>query len=130
MMPDQAFFAALERAFAGEQNVLDYVHDKVGLSVTVVMRIVPQAPREYLGEGPAGRVHQRLSGAGGRPEGLQGPAAGILPMLRLTDHIEAEEVRKIYTLNMVHATSAYLGLPRRHTYVKEAAADPVLEARC
>jgi mannitol-1-phosphate 5-dehydrogenase len=47
-------------------------------------------------------------------------------MLRLSDHIEAEEVRKIYTLNMVHATAAYLGLPKRFTYVKEAAADPTL----
>ena len=47
MMPDQAFFAALERVFAGEDNVLRYVHTQVGLSVTVVMRIVPQAPKEY-----------------------------------------------------------------------------------
>jgi mannitol-1-phosphate 5-dehydrogenase len=31
-------------------------------------------------------------------------------MLRLTENIEAEEVRKIYTLNMVHATAAYLGI--------------------
>jgi mannitol-1-phosphate 5-dehydrogenase len=126
MMPDQAFFAALERTFAGEENVLDYVHSKVGLSVTVVMRIVPQAPKEYAEKDPLGVFTNGFPELVADKKGFKGPLP-ILPMLRLTDHIEAEEVRKIYTLNMVHATSAYLGLPRRYTYVKEAAADPQLK---
>jgi mannitol-1-phosphate 5-dehydrogenase len=125
MMPDQAFFAALERTFAGETNVLDYVHHKVGLSVTVVMRIVPQAPKEYQEKDPLGVFTNGFPELVADKKGFKGPLP-VLPMLRLTDHIEAEEVRKIYTLNMVHATSAYLGLPKRYTYIKEAAADPAL----
>lgn len=126
LMPDQAFFAALERAFAGEKNVLDYVHNKVGLSVTVVMRIVPQAPKEYQEKDPLGVFTNGFPELVADRKGFKGPLPN-LPMLRLTDRIEAEEVRKIYTLNMVHATAAYLGLPRHHTYVKEAAADPRLK---
>ncbi len=125
MMPDQAFFAALERVFAGEENVLSYVHHKVGLSVTVVMRIVPQTPKEYLEKDPLAVFTNGFPELVADKKGFKGPLPS-LPMLRLTDHIEAEEVRKIYTLNMVHATGAYLGMPRRFTYIKEAAADPAL----
>lgn len=125
MMPDQAFFAALERVFAGEEGVLAYVRNRVGLSVTVVMRIVPQTPKEYLERDPLGVFTNGYPELVADRKGFQGPPPR-LSMLRLTDRIEAEEVRKIYTLNMVHATAAYLGLPRRFTYIKEAAADPVL----
>ena len=125
MMPDQAFFAALERVFAGEDNVLAYVRGKVGLSVTVVMRIVPQTPAEYLERDPLGVFTNGFPELVADRKGFRGEPP-LLPMLRLSDHIEAEEVRKIYTLNMVHATAAYLGLPKRHTYVKEVAADPAL----
>lgn len=125
MMPDQAFFQALERAFEGEDQVLNYVHSKVGLSVTVVMRIVPQTPKEYLEADPLAVFTNGFPELVADRKGFKGPLP-ILPMLRLTDRIEAEEVRKIYTLNMVHATSAYLGLPKKYTYIKEAAADPAL----
>lgn len=125
MMPDHAFFAALERVFAGEDNVLRYVHGQVGLSVTVVMRIVPQAPKDYQEKDPLGVFTNGFPELAADRKGFKGPLPN-LPMLRLSEHIEAEEVRKIYTLNMVHATAAYLGLPRRFTYVKEAAADPAL----
>jgi len=125
MMPDQAFFAALERVFAGEDSVLEYVRNQLGLSVTVVMRIVPQTPKEYLEKDPLGVFTNGYPELVADRKGFKGEPP-VLPMLRLSEHIEAEEVRKIYTLNMVHATAAYLGLPRRFTYVKEAAADPAL----
>ncbi len=123
MMPDQAFRAALERVFAGEEQVLAYAREKVGLAVTVVMRIVPQTPKEYLEKDPLAVF------TNGFPElvadrcGFRGPLPA-LAMLRLTDRIEAEEVRKIYTLNMVHATAAYIGLPRKFAYVADVADDP------
>ncbi len=125
MMPEVAFYGALERVFSGEDAVLRYVREKLGLSVTVVMRIVPQAPKAYLEKDPLAVFTNGFPELVADRKGFRGPLPQS-PMLRLTDHIEAEEVRKIYTLNMVHATAAYLGDPGRFTFIREAALDPVL----
>ena len=125
MMPDRAFYGALERVFSGEELALRYVREKVGLAVTVVMRITPQTPKEYLEKDPLAVFTNGFPELVADQKGFRGPPPA-LPMLRLTDRIEAEEVRKIYTLNMAHATAAYLGLPRKFAYVKDVAADGAL----
>lgn len=127
MMPDHALRAALERAFAGEDRALAYVRDRVGIAVTVVMRIVPLTPRQYLEEDPLSVFTNGFPELVADRKGFRGPLPE-LPMLRLSDRIEAEEVRKIYTLNMIHATAAYLGMPKKFAYIADVAADPELGA--
>jgi fructuronate reductase len=45
----------------------------------------------------------------------------------LVDDVEGYGKLKLHVLNSCHSALAYLGLPRGHTYVHEAIADPVLE---
>lgn len=45
----------------------------------------------------------------------------------LVDDVEGYGKLKLHVLNCCHSALAYLGLPRGHTYVHEAIADPVLE---
>jgi mannitol-1-phosphate 5-dehydrogenase len=49
-----------------------------------------------------------------------------LPNVRLTKHYRARLEEKLYVFNAGHALCAYLGALRRHQFVHEAVADPVL----
>jgi mannitol-1-phosphate 5-dehydrogenase len=123
LMPEKLFIAALERVFSGEEQALAYIHNKLGIAVTVVMRITPQTPKAYLEKDPMSVFTNGFPELVADKKGLRGPLPS-LPMLRLSEKIEAEEVRKIYTLNLAHATAAYLGMPKKYTYVRDAAKDP------
>jgi mannitol-1-phosphate 5-dehydrogenase len=48
--------------------------------------------------------------------------AGLVP----TPHFENAVQRKVYTYNAINATIAYLGHHRGHTYLAQAATDPVI----
>jgi mannitol-1-phosphate 5-dehydrogenase len=123
MLPDRAFRAALERVFEGEPAVLSYLGSKVGLVATVVMRIVPMTPERYRKIDPLALFTNGYAQLVADRHGFVGPLPQ-LPMLRLTERIEAEEVRKIYTLNMAHAAAAYLGIPQGLGLSADAAEHP------
>lgn len=125
MMPDHAFRAALSRQLADDPAALRYAQEKIGLSVTVVMRIVPMTPEKYLREDPLALYTNGFPELVADRLGFKGQAPN-LPMLRLTDDILAEESRKIYTLNLSHAAASYLSYQSGLTYMAEAVGDPRL----
>jgi fructuronate reductase len=64
---------------------------------------------------------------------IQNRFAGPLPDwsavgAEITDDIGSYQRLKLHVLNAAHSALAYLGLPRGHTYVRQAIADPELAA--
>lgn len=99
-----------------------YLEHNIGLSDSVVMRISPEATLEMLAKDPLAVLNN------GYPEMPVNKKAfkGTIPatkMLRPTEQIEAEEKRKIYTLNMAHVMLAYLGTPRGYVYAADSIRD-------
>ena len=87
-----------------------YFDGFVGVTGIFAMCISPLAPEWLKAKDPLalwnnGYHEQAIS----RPALKCPPPA--LPRLRLTEDIEREETRKLYTLNMAHALLCYLGLP-------------------
>lgn len=127
MDPEEALTALMLEELKDDQQAQAYFKDRVGLVTTVVMCITPFTPKEILDKDPLALYNN------GYPQLVAGRAGfkGKLPELaglRLSDNIRAEEVRKIYTLNMSHAVSCYLGMPKGFTYVVEAVQDPEMRA--
>lgn len=100
-----------------------YLQENIGLIESVVMRISPETPQEILEKDELAVLNN------GYPEMPVDKTAfkGKIPetdMLHLSEDIEAEEKRKIYTLNMAHVMLAYLGKPRGYVYADECIQDP------
>ena len=110
--PDEKFISLMRSRLSGK--ALDYFNEKVGVTGIFAMCISPIAPEEIIKKDPLalwnnGFFEQaidinRLKFA---PPSLPADAN---PRLRLTDDVEREETRKLYTLNMAHAFVCYLGL--------------------
>jgi len=110
--PDEKFISLMRSRLSGK--ALDYFNEKVGVTGIFAMCISPIAPEEIIKKDPLalwnnGFFEQaidinRLKFA---PPSLPADAN---PRLRLTDDVEREETRKLYTLNMAHAFICYLGL--------------------
>ena len=99
-----------------------YLDNNIGLIESVVMRICPQATKEIL---KADKLAVLTNGYPNMPVDKMA-FKGFIPntkMFKLTDNIIAEEMRKIYTLNMSHAMLAYLGTPRGYKDAYEAIQD-------
>ena len=118
--PDAKFKSLMEEALTGD--ALRYFQNHVGVTGIFAMCISPLAP-DWL------RAEDELAlWNNGYPEQaisrtlLKCPPP-ILPRLRLTDDVEREETRKLYTLNMAHALLCYLGLPLGLRTAREAALD-------
>lgn len=126
MHPEQAFRAALEIALKDTPNALAYLEDKVGVVPSVVSAITPDTPKEYLDKDPLAIFNNNYPELIIGAKGLKGNKLPKLPKLRLSDDIDAEETRKIYTLNMSHALSSYLSMGKGYKLMIEAAKDPVL----
>lgn len=126
--PDERFIALMEERLTGD--ALAYFKKNVGVTGIFAMCISPIAPEEILKEDPLalwnnGFYEQaidvnRLKCA---PPDLPFTAN---PRLRLTQDVEREETRKLYTLNMAHAFACYLGLKAGLSTSLEAATHETL----
>jgi mannitol-1-phosphate 5-dehydrogenase len=96
---------------------------RLGVVDTLVIRTATEPPLEAFERDPL------LVWTNGFPEfpidrrafeGIPVQIAGV----RLVENMEAEEMRKLYTYNMLHAMLAYLGVRRGHTLTVQCMADP------
>lgn len=101
----------------------DYLNEMVGLVETLIIRIAIEADEQQKSIDPLVVI------TNGYPELPLDKTAfkGVLPDIKgllYTDRIKAEEIRKIYTYNMVHAVFAYAGARKKYRYVTECSSDP------
>lgn len=121
--PD-AYFADL----MGERlspAALKYFSDSVGVTGIFAMCISPLTPDWLKKEDPLALWNNGWETQTISRKALKCPTPEA-PRLLLTDDIEREETRKLYTLNMAHALLSYLGLPRGLKTSLEAVRDPEL----
>ena len=110
--PDERFVSLMESRLTGK--VLEYFKEKVGVTGIFAMCISPIAPAEITAKDPLamwnnGFYEQAIdiNRLKAQPPVLPADAN---PRLRLTEDVEKEETRKLYTLNMAHAFACYTGL--------------------
>jgi mannitol-1-phosphate 5-dehydrogenase len=101
---------------------LSYLRNRVGLINTVLLRVAPFPPKQMLLE------HPLMVLDNGYPSiSVDAAAFCGLPlrskMVRLSDNIRAEDIRRIYTLNMAHATAAYIGVGKGYLTLNRAMED-------
>lgn len=101
----------------------EYFNEMVGLVETLIIRIAIEANERQKSIDPLVVI------TNGYPEIPLDKTAfkGVLPDIKgllYTDRINAEEIRKIYTYNMVHAVFAYAGARKKYRYVTECSSDP------
>lgn len=106
-LPDEAFTALMEERLTGED--LTFFRENVGVTGIAAMCISPMAEESQFAEDPLalqnnGYHEQAID------KGRLKCAAPILPRLRLCDDVTREETRKLFTLNMLHASACYMGL--------------------
>lgn len=121
--PDKYFRTLMNERLAGADR--EFFNESIGVTGIFAMCISPVAPDKLKEKDPLalwnnGYREQAIS----RRE-LKCPAPNV-PRLRLTDDIEREETRKLYTLNMAHAFLCYMGLPLGLKTSCEAVNNPVL----
>lgn len=105
------------------QDCHDYLDNQVGLIDSVVMRICPETPPQMLDKDPLMVLTNGFPQMPVDRYAFKGPVPST-DMLYLSENIQAEEIRKIYTLNMAHAILAYLGTFKGYTYVADCMQDP------
>ena len=106
-LPDEAFIRLMEERLTGD--TLEFFHTGVGVTGIAAMCISPLATEAQKADDPLalqnnGYFEQAID------EGRLRCAPPALPRLRLCRDVTREETRKLYTLNMVHASACYLGL--------------------
>jgi fructuronate reductase len=115
-------------------HMLGWLHEAVTFPQTVVDCIVPAATSASIAR--VGHVLGFTDDACVQREPfsqwvMENRFAGPRPAWEsagaiLVDEVEGYGKLKLHVLNCCHSALAYLGLPRGHTYVHEAIADPVL----
>lgn len=121
--PDACFSRLMRERLSPAARV--FFEANVGVTGIFAMCISPPAPDWLKSEDPLalwnnGWETQTISRTALK---CSPPAA---PRLLLTDDIEREETRKLYTLNMAHALLSYLGLPKGLKTSLEAVREPEL----
>ena len=124
------FRAALDAAAAhsaAPEELRAYLHSRLGLVETLVMRMVADPPaaeraREPLLVWTNGLAQFPVDG-----RAFRGPLPDV-PGLRAVIDMRAEETRKLYTYNMCHAALAYLGSLRGFDLTVDCLADPWVRA--
>lgn len=123
--PDEAFRDLMRTRLSGAAR--RYFDDRVGVSGIFAMCISPATPAEYLADDPLALFNNDYPEQAVSRAAFKGPLPEA-PRLRLSDRLEAEETRKLYTLNMAHCALAYLGAPRGFQTSFAAVQDPALRA--
>ncbi|HHY78876.1 MAG TPA: hypothetical protein GX516_00605 [Thermoanaerobacter sp.] len=103
-------------------NLHSYLNNNIGLVESVVMRIATQPTQEMLKEDKLAVLTNGYDNMPVDKKAFKGPIPKT-KMLKLSDNIIAEEIRKFYTLNMSHALLAYIGFSRGYKYAHEAIQD-------
>lgn len=121
--PESAFRGMLEKRLTGAAR--EYLDGRVGISGIFMMCISPDAKPEMLAEDPLAVYNNAFFEQGVDARAFRGKKPDA-PRMRLSDRLEAEEIRKLCTLNMAHCALAYLGTPRGYKTSFEAASDPAI----
>ena len=102
-----------------------YLDENTGVSGIFMMCISPKPNAEMLEKDPLAVYNNAFFEQAIDITALKGKHP-IAPRLRLSDRLEAEEARKLYTLNMAHCLLAYLGTPKGLKTSLEAVRDEEL----
>ena len=121
--PELAFRRLLEERLTGAAR--DYLDNNIGVSGIFMMCISPDAKPEMLTEDPLAVYNNGFFEQGVDAHAFRGKKPEA-PRMRLSDRLEAEEARKLYTLNMAHCALAYLGKPVGHETSFEAVNDEAI----
>jgi len=121
--------AQMKAAFSGKLSAAGqkYFDEKVGLIDTAVMRMAISPSEEQL------KRDQNIVVTNGYEEmpvdetAFRGAKPDV-PALVFVKDMRAEETRKMYTYNMLHALYAYVGKTQGQEYVYECTQNPVVEA--
>lgn len=104
----------------------EYFEKKVGLIETLIMRISIEPTEEMKAKDPLvvltngyPELPVDKTAFKGEPPSVNG--------ITLSENITAEEIRKIYTYNMLHATYAYLGRAKGYQYLSESTHDDEIQ---
>lgn len=119
-LPNAAFSMQLEQRLTGEAFI--YYKNNVGVSTASAMCISPLATEAMLREDPLALLNNGYAEMAVGRQAFRGALPGV-PRIRLSDDIQAEEIRRLYTLNMAHALCCYLGVKRGYKTVIETVQD-------
>ena len=122
-LSNAAFSMLLEQRLTGEAFI--YYKNNVGVGAASSMCISPFATEAMLRDDPLALLNNGYAETAVGRQAFRGDPPD-LPRVRLSDDIQAEEIRRLYTLNMAHALCCYLGVKRGHKTVIEAVRDPEL----
>jgi mannitol-1-phosphate 5-dehydrogenase len=122
--PEHAFRHMLEERLSGAAR--RYLDRNVGVSGIFMMCISPDAKPEMIARDPLAVYNNGFYEQAVARDAFRGSPPRA-PRLRLSDWLEAEEARKLYTLNMAHCAAAYLGMPAGHETSYQAIRDPGIE---
>ena len=122
-LPNAAFAMHLEQRLTGEAFI--YYKNNVGISTASAMCISPFAADAMLHEDPLALLNNGYAEMAVGRQAFRGALPDV-PRIRLSDDIQAEEIRRLYTLNMAHALCCYLGVKKGCRTVLEAVKDPEL----
>lgn len=116
-----AVFASLLDCRLSGQTFI-YYKNSVGITDVMTMCISPDTPASLRAEDELALIN---NGYGEMAVGRMAfkTECPRIPRLRLSDDIQAENTRKLYTLNMAHALCCYLGVKKNCRTVIEAVAD-------
>lgn len=120
--PEKALRGMLEERGAGDEGLLSYIVRNTAVSGMFMVCISPDATEEMKKADPLAVYNNAFFEQAVDARVLKGniPRA---PRLRLSDELEREEARKLWTVNMAHCALAYLGTPRGFTTGYEAVRD-------
>jgi len=118
----QKFRTAFEKACPPAS--LTSLNACTGIAETLVIRIVPSAPHDLLKKDALGVFTNGYPTLHVDKSALRTNRLNDLPGVRLVENMHAEEMRKMYTYNMVQAVLAYHGAPRQHSFIVDCIADP------
>ena len=122
-LPNAAFAMLLEQRLTGEAFI--YYKNNVGVSTAAALCISPFATEAMLREDPLALLNNGYAEMAVGRQAFKGALPGV-PRIRLSDDIQAEEIRRLYTLNMAHALCCYLGVKKGYRTVLEAVRDSEL----
>lgn len=122
-LPNAAFTMLLDERLSGDAFI--YYKNNVGISAASALCISPSATPAMLREDPLALLNNGYGEMAVGRSAFKGALPDV-PRVRLSNDIQAEEIRRLYTLNMAHALCCYLGVKKGYKTVIEAVKDSEL----
>jgi mannitol-1-phosphate 5-dehydrogenase len=123
--PEPQFRRYIEAGLSEEGK--KYLRENIGIAESLIIRMAVEPAEDMLREDPfvvMTNGYRILTVDGTALKNEAPKVEGI----RLTENIAAEEIRKMYTYNMVHGVYAYLGKLKNLTTVIEAIQDNTIQS--